>query len=203
MGMIIDKKITKEIVDEIMAIPGEARGGAIKNDWKVLFLKKGKQGILKLEERMKELGVPIIYNKIKIMDFYPIGVDMLSMLVMREIFDFEEKDFKELGKRQVKISSLLKFLIRHFASIKLLIKGANAMWREHYTTGELSIINTNIKDSRITIILKDFETHRFFCALLCGYFAEMLSIVLATDVSCNEMKCPLKGAHYHEFLLKW
>lgn len=75
-------------IEEIMAFPGEARGMVIASDWDYVQAHYGKEAIEKLEKRIAELGYPLEHKKIKKMSFYPIGMDILSMLVIQEQLGF-------------------------------------------------------------------------------------------------------------------
>ena len=113
-----EEKITRETVKKLMAIPGEARGVTLKVDWEFILRKEGKEGLEKLERKMAELGYPLKFEEIKTMDFYPIGLDALSMTVIGEVFNYDKQKFIEIGETALKFSIFLKVFLKYFVSPK-------------------------------------------------------------------------------------
>ena len=73
--------ITKEIIKEVMAVKGEVRGIVFKTDADFVLKEKGKESLKAVEEELARIGYPINYQKLKTMNFYPLGVRVLSLLV--------------------------------------------------------------------------------------------------------------------------
>jgi len=199
----MNQESTKELAQKLMKIKGETRGVTLKSDREVILRKKGKEGLSKLETMMAELGFPIKYEEIRTMDFYPIGLDVLSVLTIKEVFNLDEKQLEELGATAVKFSLFLKIWMRYFFSIRLLAKEAPKMWRRHYTVGELEVSETNEKEKYAVLKLKNFALHPAYCVTLRGYFSKILQIAVKSPVICEEIKCTFKGDEYHEYLIKW
>ena len=196
-------RVTPATVKKMMNLKGEARGVTLKDDWTIILKDYGEESLRKLEKRMAELGFPLLYKDIKTMDFYPLGLNMLSILVIGELFHFDEQEFEELGRKEAKISGFFRFLIKHFASFHVLVKGVPKMWREHYNVGDLSVVELNEEERYVILRLENFKAHRAFCALLRGYLARVLEIARGVQVKTRETKCILNGDSYHEFLLQW
>jgi len=198
-----EQKLTKEVAKELVKIKGEARGVTLKTDWDFILLKKGKEGLEKLEAKMAELGFPIKHKEIKVMNFYPIGMDAISMLAIKELFNFDEKDFEELGAYELKLSFFLKIFLKYFSSLQLMAKEAPKAWQEHYTVGKLQISEINEEKAYIVLRIENFNIHPLYCFVLKGYFSKIIQMAVKTPVTCQETKCPFKGDKYHEFLIKW
>jgi len=199
----MEEKLTKEMAQKLMAMKGEARGTTIKYDWDFILRQKGEEGLKKLEEKMAELGFPLRYKEIKPVGFYPVGMDALSMLIIKELFDFGEKEFRELGAAEVKLSFLERLLVKYFASFSILIKGVPQMWQSHYTIGNLEVIEANEKEKYVILRLKDFTAHLPFCFILRGFLPKTIEMVKRVNATCEETKCTLRGDDYHEFVLRW
>lgn len=199
----MDQKLTKEFAKKLMEIKGECRGSALKSDWEGILRKKGKEGLEKLERKMAELGFPLKFNEINPMDFYPIGFDALSSWVIREVFNFSEKELEELGAESAKFSLFLKFLIRYFFSLEKLAKEAPKIWRKHYTVGDLEVAEINEKEKYVILRLKNFALSPPNCVILRGYFSKILQMAVRSSISSQETKCVFRGDQYHEYLLKW
>lgn len=197
------QKLTKELAKKLMETEGEARGANLKTDWEVILSRYGDEGLKKLEAKMAELGYPIKYDEIETMNFYPIGLDALSILSIKETFNLSDQELKKLGAAAVKFSLFLKILIKYFPSLNLLAKEAPKMWREHYSVGDLEVVETNEKEKYIILRIKNFGFHPAQCANLQGYFSKILQMAVKAPVTCEETKCTFRGDAYHEFMIKW
>lgn len=197
------QELTKEFAKKLVETKGEARGINFKTDWEVVLSKYGQEGLKKLEEKMAELGYPLKYEEIETMGFYPVGLDALSILSIREVFDLDDRELKELGAAAVKFSLFLKILIKYFPSLQLLAKEAPKMWQKHYSIGELEVVETNEKEKRAILRIKNFGFHPAQCINLQGYFSKILQMAVKAPVTCEETRCTFRGDDYHEFLIKW
>ena len=196
-------KLTKELAQKLTEIKGEARGMTIKVDWEFVFRKEGKKGLKKLEDKMAELGYPIKYKEIEPMDFYPIGIDAISMLVIKELFNYDDKELEEMGSSVVKFSLFLKIFMRYFGSLRLIARQIPEMWRKHYSIGDLTMPEFSEEKRYVVLRLENFHVHPIYCNTLKGYFIKVTEMVMKATVTCEENKCTFKGDKYHEFLLKW
>jgi len=197
------EKLTKEFAQKLMKIKGECRGITLKVDWDYVLRKEGKEGLKRLEERLAELGYPLKYKEIRSMDFYPIGLDALSMLVIKELFHYNEKEIERMGASAVKFSLILKIFLKYFGSLSMMIEEAPKVWNKHYTIGRLEASKINDKEGFLALKLFDFKVHPIFCIVFKGYFGQVGKMVLGKEVNCVERKCMFLGDPYHEFLLKW
>jgi hypothetical protein len=199
----MEEKLTKEMAQKLMAIKGEARGVTLRYDWDYILQQKGEEGLRKLESKMAELGFPLKYEEIEQVGFYPIGMDALSILAIKELFNFDEKKLEELGAWGVKFSFLEKLLVKYFASFPILLKGLPRMWQGHYTVGDLEVGEVNEEKKYVILRLKNFSLHATFCIILKGFFAKGFTMVRKIPATCEETKCIFRGDDYHEFILKW
>ena len=197
------EKITREKAQKFMSIPGEARGVTLKVDWEYVLKKEGEQGLKKVEEKMAELGYPLKFNEIKTMDFYPLGLDALSMAVIAELFNYDKDTFIEIGEMAVKFSIFLKVFLKYFVSPQQVVSEAPKMWRKHYSTGDLKIIEFNMDKGYAVLRLENFSLHKIHCYNLLGYFSKILEMIMKAKVTGEEKKCTFEGDKYHEYFLKW
>ena len=205
--MAVEEKLTKELILKLMAIKGEARGATFKTDAEFVLQKEGEIGLKVLEERLTELGCPIKYKEIKSMAFYPLGLRMVSLLAIKEVFNFDEEKIKEMGQYAPKTSVIIKFMLRYFTfplPQKLFQREAPKGWRKHYTVGELIPVELNQEKKCFIVRLKDFDFHPLFCIYLKGYFLSVIKmLVRSSQITGEETQCTFKGDQYHEFQIKW
>lgn len=198
------EQITKEEIKKLMEIPGKIRGQVFLTDFEYIKQTKGEKEAGRLREKMKEWRNPIDYEKIKIAEWYPVGLRAVSLLAIKETFNWGDKEIEELGKSAPKLSFIVKILMKTFLSIKRSFQESPNYWRKHYLTGELVPAEINEKKKYFRLHLKNFKVHPIICIYLSGFFYTIASFVLkTTKIKCKETKCMFKGDGYHEFLISW
>lgn len=146
----MQETITKEKAQELMAIKGETRGLSIKGDIEYVRYKFGEEGVDRIEAEMKRLGSPIDYEKMKQMDFYPVGLEALTIAVMKKIFNFNEKNYYEMSAFNSKLSFIVRLFMRYFVSLEVLAKESEKLWKKYYTVSEFKVLDID-KDKRCAI----------------------------------------------------
>jgi len=201
----MDYKLNKELADQIMAMPGEARGVVFKTDGDYILKEKGEDGLKKLGDELIALGYPIEYKKIEALSFYPIGLRIISLLAIQKVFSFDEAKIKELGSFASRTSLMVKLFINYFLSVeKVFFNEAPKIWRKHYSVGDFLPTEFNEKDKYGIIQLKNYQFHPIFClylgSYLCGFFQMLIK---SPEISFEETKCPFRGDDYHEYKIRW
>jgi predicted hydrocarbon binding protein len=193
----------KEKFKKIMKIKGETRGVVLKTDEEFILREKGEEGLKKIEKELKRFGYPIKYKEITNMAYYPVGLRILSLLAIKKVFNFSEKEIRKMGADAPKISLIIKFFMQYFLSLQKTLKEISKIWRKHYTVGELIVVESNEEKKFIILRLKDFNLHPIICFYLAGYFSTVLKMIVKKPVFCQETKCFFRGDKYHEYLFKW
>ncbi|MBI4101502.1 MAG: hypothetical protein HY443_00865 [Candidatus Nealsonbacteria bacterium] len=196
-------ELDKKTAQKFLKIPGEARGVILKTDGEFILREKGKEGLEKLEKELAALGCPIKYREIGAMGFYPLGWRIVSLLAIQKVFGFDDQKFREMGSAAPKVSLVIKLFMQYFLSLQSTFGQTSRMWKKHYTIGSLMPVELNEKTKTIILRLQGFDLHPVFCAYLCGYFAEIIKIVVKKISSCQETKCFFRGEKYHEYLFRW
>jgi len=198
-----EREITKEEAEKYMALEGETRGFSISGDAEFVLKEKGEEGLKKLEAKMAELGYPIKYKELKPMKFYPLGIEALTLILIKKLFGFDEKKFEEMGKFNSQTSLIIRLFLKYFGSLKMLAKQAPTMWKNYYSSGNLEVTEVNKKERYVILKIKNFKLHPLHCLAHKGYFANIVKMVVKKPVVCEETKCPFRGDDYHEFVLRW
>jgi len=196
--------LTKQEADKLIKIRGESRGVNIKIDLDYVLEKQGKPGLKKVEAKMTELGYPIKYKDIKQMGFYPLGLEAVVLLCIRDILNLDEEGVEKMGAAVVKFSIFMKILMKYFGSLSFVAKEVPKNWKEHYTVGSLEM--TDFKEGKNGYAIlrqKNFKIHPVYCAIHRGYFKKVAQMVVKSTVSCEETKNVFKGDKYNEFVLTW
>ncbi|XOB42441.1 MAG: hypothetical protein ACKKMP_00040 [Candidatus Nealsonbacteria bacterium] len=200
---MVEDIITKKIADELMKMKGETRGISIKGDIDYVIDKKGKEALKKIEDEMRNLGYPIDYEKMRNMEFYPVGLEVVLFLVIKKLFNFTDREFEELGEFNSKLSLILRLFMKYFVSIESAAKAAPKIWRKLYSIGDLEMVELNKEEKYAVLRIKNFKLHPYHCLSMKGYIYSVMRMVLRGEITCEETKCPFKGDNYHEFLIKW
>jgi len=195
--------LTKQEAKELMKIKGEARGLSLKDDLDFILEEKGEKGIKKVETRMAELGYPLEYKKIKVMDFYPMGLEVIMVITIKEVFDFGKDEMNRWGISLVRFSLFIKIFMKYFASLKLISKQVPGIWRKYYTIGDLEMSEFSKEDKYVILKLKNFKMSPVHCQLYESLFSKITEMVVKSPTTCKETKCMFRGDPYHEFSLTW
>ena len=198
------KYLDKKVIKNLLRARGEVRGATLIGDREYIVGHCGKSKLKEVEKKLKELGVDLKYEKIKDLEFYPAGLRVISLLAIAEVCNLDKEGVKNLCSLQPKFSLVLKLFSKFLLSTKKAFEQAPNFWREHFTTGELSVKEVNEEKGYVILRLKNFKMYPLYCKCLEGYIKGIAKIIVGSDkVTCEETKCVFKGDPYHEFLIKW
>lgn len=198
-------------IKKIMENPEQIKGSAFKGELEYILKKKGEKGLKAVEKKTEELGYPIKYKEMQDTKWYPIGLKMISFYAFLTTFNWGKKELVEIAESSVKVSYIVKFFMRHFASPGKIFKvAAPRLWKRYFSTGSLEASDFyNIEKGggggQGILRIKNLKIHPFYCLYL-GYF--FIGIAKLTDprlkeVKIEETKCMFRGDDCHEYLLKW
>ena len=195
--------ISKEEFNQLMKLEGEVRGMSVKSYGDYILKEKGEKGLKTLEEAITKAGYPIKYRGIRKMNFYPLGLEALTLLGIKRIFNFGKKEIQEMAKFQAKFSVLIRLFVKHFVSLEKAAKAVPNMWRSYYSGGDLKVVKLDQEKGVMILRLENFRLLPEHCHDLTGYFPTISQLIIKRPVSCEETKCSFRGDDYHEFLMKW
>lgn len=198
--------ISQDIAGKLKDVKGEVRGMSIKSHGDFILKEKGKEGLEKLEQMMAELGFPMKHEKIQSWEFYPIGMEVVELLAIKKLFDFNDEKIEEIGSFESISSLVIRIFLRHFISLKTMAEQAPVIWGKYYTVGSLKVEEMSEEKRYAILVLKDFNIHPIYCFHLKGYLSSVLKMVVGGKVTCQETKCFFQGGgrdRCHEFLFKW
>ena len=193
--------ISKEEFDNLMKIEGEMRGVGLKAYGEFVLIEEGEKGLKELEDTIAKLGYPIKFREITMANFHPFGIEAVTLLAIKRLFNYDDKKFQKMGRLQLKIPLVVRIFMKFF-SIEKGMKEAQKAWGMQNTIGNLKVIDYNERDRYIIIRLENFRIHPLHCQVLIGIFSEALRLINSKGV-CQETKCIHKGDEYHEFILRW
>ena len=196
--------ISKEELEELLKIEGKVRGGGMKSYAEYILREEGKDGLEKLEDAMAKLGYPIKYKKIRELNFFPVKIEAITLVVIKKIFNYGDDKFREMAKFAIKLPFIIRrvFMSSIFQSKKIIEKSSE-IWSTYYSMGNLEVASYSTEKRKMIVRLKNFRAHPLHCQLINGYISNGVKMIIKKEVICTETKCTYKGDDYHEFLLKW
>ena len=199
----MEQIISKEEIAKASIVEGELRGLGMKNEMEFVLKEEGKEGLIKFEETMEQLGFPVRYKEIKAMSFYPMSLYIVALLVMDELFHYDKEKLREKGEFLTKVSLVIRLFLKNFVSLPKVAEDVSKMWRKYYTTGEFKVIELDEERKCGKIRLENFYLHPLHTETLNGYFRSIVKMVVKSEVTCEEGKDFNGDDKTHEFIFKW
>jgi len=199
----MDQSISKEELDKASLAIGEVRGLGMKNEMEFILKEEGPEGLEKFEQVMDKLGFPIKYKEIKTMNFYPLSMYVVALLVMDNLFHYDNEKIQEKGEFLTKVSLVVRLYLKNFVSLKKVAKDVSKMWRKYYTIGDFKMMELDEEKRYGIIRLENFYLHPFHIETLKVYFRAIVKMVVKNEVVCEERKEFNGDEKNHEFLFKW
>lgn len=199
----MEKEISKEEIESIKNLKGEARGITIKGKAEFIIKKREETTLQELEETTRKLGYPVKYTELRSNNFYPVGYEAITLLIGSKVFGMNEKEIMEMGSFVSKLSAIVRLFMKYLFSIELMAREAPRMWRKYYTIGDLKVVDIDGAKKYAILALENYRLHPLYCPFFKGYFASTVQMSVKTDTTCEEQKCTFQGDNCHEFLIKW
>ena len=194
--------LNKEEIDKLLKVKGEVRGVVFQTDGKYVLEKEGEEGLKKLEKRAKELGLPVDYRKGKALDFHPIGLRVISLLLIKDTFGWRDQELWEMGYAAPKTSFMIKILMRFFINLKKFMEKIPLYWVQHYTIGKLEVVKFDEKDKKAIVRQTGLEIHPIFYTYLEGYYNRVIQFV-EKNATVELKEATFEGEAYHVWTLRW
>lgn len=197
-------KISKEEIEEIKQVEGEVMGVSLKEDLQFIQEKEGEEGLKKVEDEMGKLGYPLKFEEIKNFQWYPWYLNLLFLVVAKNIFQWDDETFRESGRFSAKVSIIAKIMVKYFISIRRCFEEAGNFWRKYYTVGELKTEEFNKKERFAVLVLSGVVGHPVFCRILDGYIWQVVAYVAPKEkLKVQEIECVFRGSKIHKFKVTW
>ncbi len=190
----------KEIL-QLMKTEGKARGVAFQTDARYVLEKMGEEGFSKLEREAKKIDFPIDYKNIKTMSWYPFGLRIISLLLVKNTFGWEDEEIRDMGYTAPKTSIMVKLLMKFFVNFDKFSEKIPVFWEQNYTIGKLEVVKVDKKDKELIARLSDVNVNPIFFVYLEGYFEKMVQFI-KKDAVCKIRKSS-KRKPCQEMIIRW
>jgi hypothetical protein len=194
--------ITKVKADELMQIQGQVRGAVFETDAEYIRNRYGLEGLDKVMAALEAVGYPIQYGDVKSMEWLPLGLRALSLLIIKDVFNWNDEEIKDMGDAAPKYSFIVKLLMKFFVSPSVAFDHAPEYWVKHYDTGRLIAVDLDDEKGHAIIHLHDFKVHPLYCKYLEGYFQRLFKFMYPKSrIEITETQCMCRDDAHHEFVV--
>jgi hypothetical protein len=194
----------QQSADRLKNFPGNVKGEVFRTHAEFVKFKEGEEGIKKLEEKLRELNVPVVFSEIKPFGWISEGISSLTIITAKEIFNWTDKDIFEMGRFAPRVSFIIKMMTQYLVSIDTLFKNATKYWKNNYDFGHLEALGFDKEKRQIYVREFGLETHPTVCHYHAGYLKGVCEFAVKSDnITVEETACVHEGAEYHEFLIRW
>ena len=197
--------LSKKELKEYMAWEGEGRGYTIKLETNYIRRKEGEEGVKKIEEAMTKVGYPVKYSEVKALQFYPIGVEVLTLLAIKRIFNYGNEEFYDIGASSVKDPLISRglFISKSLLSLERIQMAAPGVWDKYYLIGSLSIPEYNKEEKWAVVRFANFHHHPLNWEIVRGGVITVFELIYGKKIVCEQTKSIFRGDDCHELIMKW
>ncbi len=193
----------QETADRLKNFPGKVKGEVFRTHADYIRQKEGEDGVIRVEEKMAELGTPILFEDIKPFEWISEGMSSLTIVVAKEVLNWTEEDVFEMGRFAPKFSFIIKVMIQYLVSVESLLNNAAKYWNKHFDFGSIET-EFNIEDKKAIVRERGLNTHPLVCLYHAGYFKGLCEFAIKSkNITVTETACTHTGAEYNEFVIKW
>ena len=195
-------KLKKE-ADELMKIPGDTKGSEFLTLRDYIKEKYGEKKVRLLEESVKKLGYDLEFDKIDPLKWYPEALNILGILVAKELFNWTPADIFKFGNASPKFSFGVRLFVK-LVSLKKVFEEVGKSWNKFMKVGILEPYIYDEKKKYLILRLKNYRFHPIMCHYFAGFFLRFPQYVMKSKkITIKETACPYKGGAWHEYLVKW
>lgn len=171
---------------------------------KIKYIKNnlGEEAVAAVQKKIKELNLDLDIYKIKSLDWYPEGYNVLLLLIYKEIFNFKDEDIIKVGRQSPPSSFIVKLMLRYFISMKKTFKNIPEYWRKHFNFGELKPILFDDENKKMIFQIFNFPMRPTMQKYFIGYFSSLVELIIGSkviDAVINEQR----EGNYFEVVIKW
>lgn len=194
--------INKKIAEELMQMEGKAKGSVFITDKDYILKKEGKKAMEKIEKAAKELGYDISLDKFNSEKWYPIGLRVILLLLIKKVLDWKDFEIRKMGNEAPESSLVLKLSIKLLSDLKKFLREAPPYWKKYYTIGKLELISINEEEASGILHLENFKVHPILCGVyLEGFLEKLYQFIMGERGKCKHTKCIFKDSPYCEYTL--
>ena len=199
----MEQIITKKEFDKFMGYKEKVRGSGMKLYANFVIQERGEEGLKRLEDLINNLGYPVQYKKIKTMSFYPLGLEIATLVGIKRLFNFSNEKFEEMGKFQIKGNFIFTLFLNRIVSLKKMVKGVGKVWGKAVGIGNLNVVEVDEEKKYVVFRIENFDYHPLFCHVFKGSAGSGFQMIIGKKTTCEERKCTFSGDDYHEYILRW
>ncbi len=195
--------LSPEEAQRVLATEGLARGTALLTDRAYVLSRGGEESLRLVEAELARLGTPIEYGQVEDLEWYPIGLRLLSLLAIVKVFQLDKEGLRRMADAAPKRSFIVRLLVQFFLSPRDVVARFPEYWSKHYTIGTLRLEAFEEEEQWLELSV-DAEMHPVQCPYLEGYLGRMVRFLFPDKrVTIEETACMFEGAERHVYRATW
>ena len=201
----MEKKLfTEEEIKELLKMPGNIRGAALATDYKYIKIVRSKEDLKLLEKNFKKYS-HYEYKKIKFFTWYPAGIRIMSLLLIKKLFNFTKEDTIKMGEEAVKYSFILKIFTKFFPNPTIGYKMSPKFFSKYFDFGKVVNPEIDLKKRYFISYLYNFKANQIIYYHIGGFMMGMgeLAIKNSKNFTLEEENYIFKGKPCHRFIIRW
>lgn len=196
--------IPKKDLKKIKNLKGKVRGVTFETDLKYVETLEGKEERKKVACEISKQEPGFDPEKIKSTEWYPLHWRLISLLTIKNYFNWSRDDIFDMGHAAPSNSFVVKIILRYFVSFEKTCREAATYWGKHYSTGKFETTEFKPKEKKVVYTLYNFQAHPDLCTYLMGYFKAITELTnKSKKINIKETQCMFKGDKYHRFEIHW
>ncbi len=201
----MQQETIEQTAERLKNFPGKIRGEALKNHIEFIKMREGEKGVKEVEEKMKELGVPVDFKKIKSLDWINEGQNSLVVVLTKELFGWSDEDVFEMGRMGTRISFITKVAVQPLlVSIEKIARNVDKYWEKYFDFGTIETAYFNAEERKGVFREKGFYTHPTVSIMHAGYFKGIVELVLRDKkIDVQITASVYQGDEYTEYTVTW
>ncbi len=193
----MEKESLRDAAEYLLKKEGQARGDLLLSYFNYIKGEKGTEKVLAIEKRLESAGVKIKASEIESLAWYPVGYEPLIVLAAMEEFGWTKDDVFNVSKEIVKLSLVMRTMVRFFVSADKIFEKVSKYWSHNYNFGEIKPVR---KENKTYIIrINGYDVHPISCVYNAGYMVGVAEMAAGKGFKIEEVKCIHKGDDYHEY----
>ncbi len=196
----------KQEMQALEKVKGWERGGVLKNLFNFIERKEEKKNLDRLLKKLEQLGYEIpAPNKVLKTQWVPERTIAYVGTAAGKMFNWTEKDFKDIGRTMVSLSLLSRLYISYFSSLSKTFQHLKKTYKKYISEGYLEVVYIDEKKKEAKWRIHGLDIHPTACLHFEGVIEKIIEIATNSDkVKVKELKCSFfDKVTYHEYKVNW
>jgi hypothetical protein len=191
-------------VERLARLPGNVKGEVLRTTYAYIEMREGVEAVKKVEDIIKKVGHPLPYASIHPHKWYPESYSVSIYLATFLVLGWKQEDIFEMAKSAMKISFLLRLIVKQFISIRQIFEESPNYWDRHLDFGRLVPFEMSEDKKYVIFHIEGYNFHPVSNLYHAGYFSAIMKLSSKSDnIQVNVTKSVYDGDPYTELYCEW